>query len=65
MKKAYLPYYHQPTPQAEEFSLGSGPPTIVSNLAPTLGMSKVCHIKFHMQNAVSVNSIDHNTRMHN
>jgi hypothetical protein len=64
MKKCILPYYHQPTPKVEEFSLGSNSPIIVSNVTSALVMSKVCLVKFMMQYAFCDNFIDLKTRMH-
>lgn len=57
MKESKLPYYHQATQEAEEFSSDQGPPIIVSNLSPPLGMSKAGTTKYNMHYAVTIISL--------
>lgn len=58
-ERKYLPYYHQATQAAEEFSSNRGPPIIVSNLSPPLGMSKAGTTNCNMHYAVvTINSIN-------
>lgn len=65
-ERKYLPYYHQATQAAEEFSSNRGPPIIVSNLSPPLGMSKAGTTKCNMHYAVvTINSINPRIRLNN